>query len=85
MRYLLKAVDTYRVETVEDVEALHEELLADPCFDLVAFSYKTKQLKSKGEVYEEYQVVSATKIFTDEKTPERVLVPTYVVPRPEDY
>jgi hypothetical protein len=53
-RYLLKAVDTYRVPTVEAVEELHEELLADPAFDLIAFSYKTKYIKAKGEIIEEY-------------------------------
>ena len=77
MRYLLKAVDTYRVPTVEDVERLHEELLEDPSFDLTAFSYKTKQVKVKGEVIEEYQVVSATKVFTNEKDPEDVYTVSY--------
>ncbi len=71
MRYLLKAVDTYRVATIDDVETLHQELLDDPMFDLVAFSYKTKYIKQKGEIVEEYQVVSATKIFDDEKEPYR--------------
>mgnify|MGYP006341147539 FL=1 len=42
MRYLLKAVDTYRVPDEAAVEALHEELLNDPAFDLVGFSYKVK-------------------------------------------
>jgi hypothetical protein len=77
MRYLLKAVDTYRVPTVADVEALHDELLANPTFDLVAFSYKTKYIKAKGEIIEEYQVVSATKVFTDEKSPERTVTVEY--------
>ena len=77
MRYLLKAVDTYRVPTVEDVERLHEELLEDPSFDLTAFSYKTKQVKAKGEVIEEYQIVSATKVFTNEKDPEDVYTVSY--------
>ena len=71
MRYLLKAVDTYRVATIDDVENLHQELLDDPMFDLTAFSYKTKYVKQKGEIVEEYQVVSATKIFTEEKEPDR--------------
>lgn len=75
--YLLKAVDTYRVATVADVEALHEELLQDPAFDLTAFSYKTKYIKEKGQVVEEYQVVAATKIFTDEKEPERTVSVSY--------
>ena len=77
MRYLLKAVDTYRVATVADVEALHQELLDDPTFDLTAFSYKTKYIKQKGEIVEEYQVVSATKVFTEEKEPERVVTVSY--------
>lgn len=77
--YLLKAVDTYRVATVADVEALHEELLNDNSFDLTAFSYKTKYIKQKGEIIEEYQVVSATKIFTDEKEPDRVVNVSYGV------
>ena len=77
MTYLLKAVDTYRVPTIADVEALHEKLLDDPTFDLTAFSYKTKYIKAKGEVIEEYQVVSATKIFTDEKNPEENFIVTY--------
>ena len=77
MRYLLKAVDTYRVPTIADVEALHQELLDDSTFDLTAFSYKTKYIKVKGEIVEEYQVVSATKIFTEEKEPERVVSVTY--------
>lgn len=70
MKYLISAVDTYRVGTVEEVEALHEELLADRHFNLVEFSYKTKEIKSKGEVVEEYQVVKAKKIFNDEKDPD---------------
>lgn len=77
MRYLLKAVDTYRVATVADVEALHQELLDDSTFDLTAFSYKTKYIKQKGAIVEEYQVVSATKVFTEEKEPERVVTVTY--------
>lgn len=75
--YLLKAVDTYRVGTVAEVEALHEELLQDPAFDLTAFSYKTKYIKQKGEIVEEYQVVSATKIFTEEKDPSRAVTVVY--------
>ena len=75
--YLLKAVDTYRVATVDDVENLHQSLLEDTSFDLVAFSDKTKFIKEKGEIAEEYQVVSATKVFTDEKEPTRLVSVNY--------
>lgn len=77
MRYLLKAVDTYRVASEAEMEALHEELLNDSKFDLVGFSYKVKQIKSKGEVVEEYMVVQATKQFTAEKEPVDVFTVSY--------
>ena len=69
MRYLLKTVNTYRVGTVADVEQLHQELLDDNGFDLTAFSYKTKYLKQKGEIVDEWQLVTVKKIFNDEKEP----------------
>lgn len=70
MKYLLKAVDTYRVDNLDEVDALHEKLLADKTFELVAFSYTHKEIKSKGEVIDEYEVVKATKVFTKEKYPD---------------
>lgn len=69
MRYLLSVTDVYRVPTVADVEKLHEELSNDSNFQLTAFSYKTKYIKAKGEIIDEYQVVTAKKVFNDEKDP----------------
>lgn len=69
LKYVINDVTTYRVSTVEEVEALHEELLNDNRFQLTAFSYTTKQIKVKGEVMEEYQVVKAKKVFNEEKDP----------------
>lgn len=69
MTILINSVDTYRVSSVEEVEQLHQELKENDNFDLVSFSYKTKQIKSKGEVIDEYQLVTAKKVFTDEKEP----------------
>lgn len=73
MKYLLTSTDTYRVETVPEVEKLHDELIASHDFTLTAFSYKTKPIKVKGEQVGEYQVVTAKKVFNDEKDPERYL------------
>ena len=69
MKYLLSSTDVYRVPTVADVEKLHEELSKDTNFTLTSFSYKTKYIKIKGEIVEEYQVVSAKKVFNEEKDP----------------
>ena len=69
VKYLISAVNTVRVHNVADVEALHEELSKDVNFTLSAFSYKTKYVKLKGEIIDEYQVVTAKKVFNDEKDP----------------
>jgi len=69
-KYLLAATNTYRVRTVEDVERLHEELKNDDRFELVQFSYTTKDIKVKREVVDQYQVVKAKLVFTSEKEPE---------------
>ena len=68
-KYLINDVTTYRVGTVAEVEALHEALLNNSSFELTAFSYTTKQIKVKGEVVEEYQLVKAKKVFNNEKEP----------------
>lgn len=70
VKYLLKSVNTYRVHTVAEVEQLHEELKHNPLFELTAFSYTTKDIKIKGEVIDQYQVVKAQLVFTNEKEPE---------------
>jgi hypothetical protein len=73
MYYTLKTTTTYRVPTVEDALALRKHLEKTCYGELTAFKYTTKYIKAKGEIIEEYQVVSATKVFTDEKSPERVV------------
>lgn len=70
MEYLLNTVVTYRVHTVEEAEAMHERFKNDGRFELVQFSYTTKDIKEKGEVVDQYQVVKMKLIFTNEKDPE---------------
>ena len=70
MKYLISTTDVYRVPTVAEVEQFHEELINDTHFTLNAFSYKTKQIKQKGEIVDEYQLVTAKKLFNDEKEPD---------------
>lgn len=70
VKYLISAVNTVRVHTVADVEALHEELKQNPNFELVQFSYTTKDIKVKREVVDQYQLVKYKITFTDEKDPQ---------------
>lgn len=72
-KYLINATITYRVPTVEDALALRDELQEGEG-NLVSFSYSTKEIKVKGEVQEEYQVVKAKFEFNDEKDPENSLI-----------
>ena len=78
-KYLLSANNTYRVGTVNEVLALREELENLENGELVSFSYTTKYIKVKGEVVEEYQVVTAKKVFNDEKEPDRSIEIHYEV------
>ena len=70
IKYLITCTNTYRVHTVADVEALHEELKNDSRFELTSFSYTTKDIKEKREVIDQYQLVKAKLVFTNEKEPE---------------
>lgn len=70
MKYLTNVVETYRIGTVAEVQSFHEELKNNPQFTLASFGYKTKQIKEKKEVVEEYQLVTVKKLFNDEKEPD---------------
>ena len=78
-KYVLNNVVTYRVGTVAEVEALHDELSADNRFQLTQFSYTTKYIKVKGEIVEEYQVVKAKLVFNEEKDPDKNIEIDYKV------
>jgi hypothetical protein len=79
MKYLISQVDTYVVESMPDVETLHEELKDCPTFTLASFSWKAKEVKSKGEVIDTYYVVTAKKVFNNEKDPDTIISINYEV------
>lgn len=74
MCYTLKNTTTYRVPTVEDALRLRKHLEKTMDGELVAFKYTTKYIKVKGDIVDEYQVVTATFNIDNEKDPEGVLV-----------
>ena len=81
MRFLTQSQNVYRVGTVEDAEKLHEELKNDPHFTLISFGYKTKYIKEKKEIVDEYQLVTAKLQFNDEKEPGTTVNINYEVVR----
>ena len=74
MKYLLENVIKYKIDTVPQVEKLHEKMKNLPNCTLVEFSYKTKYVKEKGEVIGEYQIVTVKLNFNDEKEPENCFI-----------
>lgn len=69
MTHLIKVTNVYRVPTVEDALALRKEL-EEGAGELTSFKYATKYIKAKGDIIEEYQLVTATLQFNAEKEPE---------------
>lgn len=69
MKYLCQVVETIRVSNVNEVEKLHTELKEDRRFELKKFEYAHKEVKSKGEVIDEYELVKATLVFNSEREP----------------
>ena len=73
MMYTLKTTNVYRVPTVEDALRLRKWLDKNFIGELTSFKYATKYIKAKGEIIEEYQLVTATITIDNEKDPEGVM------------
>lgn len=69
MKYLVSTTEVYRVENMEAVEALQEEVNSDGRYEVASFSYKAKNKKLKGEIIDEWYQVTIKKVFNDEKDP----------------
>ena len=69
MKYLVNTTEVFRVGSIEEVEALQEEVKTDGCYELASFSYKYKCTKQKGEIIDEWYQVSIKKVFNEEKDP----------------
>ncbi len=74
MFYTLKTTNVYRVPSVEDALILRKRLEKTCVGELTSFSYKTKYVKAKGEIVDEYQVVTATITIDNEKEPEGIML-----------
>lgn len=69
MAYLCNVVETYRVETESEADALIEEARNNNLYNLVKSSVTHKEIKQKGEVIEEYYLVALTKFIQEHKNP----------------
>lgn len=69
MNYVTQVVQSIRVPNVSEVEKLHTQLKNDRRFELKKFEYQHKEVKQKGEIVDEYELVKATLNFNAEKEP----------------
>lgn len=71
MNYLLDVTERYRTESeAEAQELINEAKKNSGLYELKKYSSSKKERKQKGEVIEEFYVVSLTKVFNSEKEPE---------------
>jgi hypothetical protein len=69
MKHLIYTTEVYRVDDMDAVDSLREDVEADGRYAVSSFTYKAKCKKEKGEIVDEWYQVSVKKIFNDEKDP----------------
>ena len=77
MKFLLRTVETYRVDSEAEATALIEE--AKKKFTVSKAVSEVRTRKAKGEIVETWIRVTITKEFTDEKEPENVVSVNYEI------
>ena len=77
MKYLTSVVETYRLPNEEAVKVFLEELKKDPAFTVAKYTSQKKERKQKGEIVDEWVRFSVTKLFNDEKEPDREISVIY--------
>lgn len=79
MKYLIQTTEIYRASNEAEAQALINEAKQAGEYDLAKYSSERKEVKSKGEVIDEYMKVSLTKIFNNIKEPITTATITYEV------
>lgn len=70
IQYLIKSANTIRVADKDEADALHKKIMEE-CLEqgwiLSSWGEKHKEKKKKGEIEEEYFVITYTITFQEEK------------------
>lgn len=69
MKFLLTTVESHRVDTEGEADALIQAAKEDNSFVLKKYDRAFKEKKLKGEVVDSWFVVKLTKEFNNEKEP----------------
>lgn len=81
-KYLIRTVETYRVGTEAEAQALINEAKKDRTFTLAKYASEKKQVKKKGEIEDEWVRTTLTKDFNIEKEPDTDIEVTYSIKDP---
>lgn len=68
-KHLISVVETYRVDSEDEVARVIKEAKEDDSFELTKHSSVKKERKQKGEIIDAWYRLSLTKVFDDEKEP----------------
>lgn len=79
MKYLVRVMETYRVDTEAEATALISQAKNDETYILDKYTNEHKDVKSKGEVVDEYYKVTLTKVFNNIKEPDTDVTISYEV------
>jgi hypothetical protein len=79
MKYLIKTVEQYRVDSEAEAKKLIEDAKLDKGYTLSKYSSEYKCAKAKGEIVDEWFRVILTKEFNAEKEPYCTVDVTYDV------
>lgn len=79
-KYLIKTVETYRVDSEEEAVKFIEEAKASNKYSLVKYTNEHKEKKQKGEIIDEYNLLSFTKVFNDVNDPYSTMMVDYHKP-----
>lgn len=67
--YLIKTTEEHRADSEAEATALINAAKADSRYILAKYSSVKKERKQKGEVIDEYYMVTLVKVFDDPKEP----------------
>lgn len=79
MKYLIQTTEIYRASNEAEAQELINEAKQAGEYELAKYSSERKEVKSKGEVVDEYMKVSLTKTFNNIKEPITIATITYEV------
>lgn len=68
-KYLLKTTEEHRADSESEAAALINAAKADNRYILSKYSSVKKERKAKGEIIDEYFIVTLVKVFDDPKEP----------------